>query len=205
MSVHWSLLWLVPPPTGQRRPAHVVYVSVRPSPDVQVLRNVTSALELAAQGAPSLPPITLFWRKSHEEVRTVRSALLLTVCMSHTSFRLVLLLSLDVWHINEDASFGIYLVGTDFPMWTQLKSRHKTDMSRRKQGKPQHLSKREFSRKCFWLKWGVFKDWRRGGGTLVPCRVKELLSGTGRVRLRTDSSPERIRNMLGAPRCFKSS
>lgn len=36
-------------------------------------------------------------------------------------------------------------------MWTHLKSRHWTDMSRRKQGKPQHLSKREFSRKWGWI------------------------------------------------------
>lgn len=91
MIVHWFLSWLVPPPTGRLRPAHVVYVSVRPSPDVQVRRNVTSALELAAQGAFVVPPaITLCLRKeSHEEVRTVRSALLLTVRMIRTSFLLV--------------------------------------------------------------------------------------------------------------------
>lgn len=176
-------------------------VSWRSSSQERHVRTWTCSSGGSVVAPPPPHPITLFWRKSHEEVRTVRSALLLTVCMSHTSFRLVLLLSLDVWHINEDASFGIYLVGTDFPMWTQLKSRHKTDMSRRKQGKPQHLSKREFSRKCFWLKWGVFKDWKRGGNS-CSLSCKELLSGTGRVRLRTDSSPERIRNMLGGSTLF---
>lgn len=66
LSVHWLLrvylscpapnecplvlLFPLPPPTPRICPAHVLYVCVHPSPDVQVRRDVTSALELAAQG-----------------------------------------------------------------------------------------------------------------------------------------------------------
>lgn len=66
LSVHWLLrvyfscpapnecplvlLFPLPPPTPRFCPAHVLYVCVHPSPDVQVRRDVTSALELAAQG-----------------------------------------------------------------------------------------------------------------------------------------------------------
>lgn len=142
-----------PPPTGRLRPAHVLYVSVRPSPDVQVRRNVTSALELAAQGA-SCTPITLSlqkksWGGPHSPQRATHQPLYdlqFIFCLFVFFF-----LDLDGRHINEDISFGVYLIGTDFPMWTQLKSRHQSNMSRRKQGKPQHLSKREFSRKWRWI------------------------------------------------------
>ncbi|CAK6962876.1 B-cell lymphoma/leukemia 11A [Scomber scombrus] len=104
-----------PPPTGRLRPAHVLPVSVRPSPDVQVRRNVTSALELAAQGGLSRTPITLSLRKSHEELRTARRALRFTLCMIRSSLFVFSLF----W--MSDASmkifqFGVYLVGTDFPM-----------------------------------------------------------------------------------------
>lgn len=87
LSVHWLLrvyfscpapnecplvlLFPLPPPTPRLCPAHVLYVYVHPSPDVQVRRDVTSALELAAQGGfcHFFISLSLFskkpWRLSH--------------------------------------------------------------------------------------------------------------------------------------------
>ncbi len=86
LSVHWLLrvyfscpapnecplvlLFPLPPPTPRLCPAHVLYVCVHPSPDVQVRRDVTSALELAAQGGfCHFSSLSLFskkpWRLSH--------------------------------------------------------------------------------------------------------------------------------------------
>lgn len=64
-------------------------------------------------------PITLSLRKSHEEVRTARSAPRITlrvICTSLLFFFFVSFPTLDVRGINEDISFGVYLVGPDFPM-----------------------------------------------------------------------------------------
>lgn len=103
-----------PPPTGRLRPAHVLYVSVRPAPDVQVRRTSRPHLNLQRRGL-HYTPITLSLQKSHEELRTARTALLLTLCMIRSSLLFFFPL-LAVRRINEDISFGVYLVGKDFPM-----------------------------------------------------------------------------------------
>lgn len=50
-------------------------VSERPQPVVQVRRDVTSALELAAQGGSAVTPPSVPLCESHEEPRAARSAL----------------------------------------------------------------------------------------------------------------------------------
>lgn len=160
MSVHWFLLGLPPCLPPSHRPASPSPCFLCPPPDVQVRRNVTSALELAAQrGVSPYTPITLFlcfslspsleekvMKSSTQPVaryasRSVWSAALLLL--------FVPLLPSSGWQTHQWRFSHLECTSKGRISQCELswEAPAEPTMSRRKQGKPLHLSKREFSRK----------------------------------------------------------